>query len=69
MYCFELCAEAYPNLDVKRIEVKKFFGLLKKHVYLADSFRKSKDFKIVFEYNPKHNVDTTKEKDDGESNK
>ena len=60
LYCFELCAESYPSLDVRREEVKKFFGLVKKHVYLADSFRRSPDFKIVFEHNPKHNIDTTK---------
>ena len=60
LYCFELCAECYPKLDVKRIEVKKFFGLVKKRVYLANSLRQSKDFEIVFEYNPKYSLDTCK---------
>ena len=60
LYCFELCAESYPSLDVRREEVKKFFGLVKKHVYLANSLRQSKDFEIVFEYNPKYSLDTCK---------
>ena len=59
LYCFELCAEVYPKLDVKRIEFKKMLGLLKKNAYLADSFRKNKNFKIVFEYNKKFKIDTT----------
>ena len=57
LYCFELCAKCYPNLDIKRIEFKKFFGLLKRKAYLADSLRKSPDMKIMFEYNPKHSID------------
>ena len=48
LYCFELCAEVYPKLDVKRIEFKKLFGLLKRNAYLADSFRKNSNFHIVF---------------------
>lgn len=57
LYCFELCARCYPDLDIKRIEFKKFFGLLKRRAYLADSLRKSPDMEIVFEYNPKYDVD------------
>ena len=57
LYCFELCAKCYPSLDIQRIEFKKFFGLLKRTAYLADSLRESPDMRIVFEYNPKHNVD------------
>ena len=57
LYCFELCARCYPDLDIKRIEFKKFFGLLKRKAYLADSLRESPDMKIIFEYNPKHKVD------------
>ena len=56
VYCFELCALCYPKLDVQRIKFKKLFGLLKRNAYLADSFRKSKDFTIVFEHNPKHGI-------------
>lgn len=58
LYCFELCAFAYPNLDVKRIKFKKMLGLLKRNAYLADSFRQNKNFKIVFEFNPKYDVDS-----------
>lgn len=61
LYCFELCAECYPKLNVKKQVVKKFFGLMKKRVYLADSFRKNENFKIVFEYNRKFKVDTAVE--------
>lgn len=41
LYCFELCAEAYSSLGVKKIKVSKLFGLLKKDAFLADSFRKN----------------------------
>lgn len=59
LYCFELCAECYPKLGVKRIEMRKMLGLLKKKVYLADSFRKNANFNIVFEYNKKFGIDTS----------
>ena len=50
LYCFELCAECYPKLDIKPRDVKKLFGLLrKKNVYLAESFTSSPDFKMVFQ--------------------
>ena len=50
LYCFELCAECYPELQIKTHDVKKLFGLLKKrNVYLAKSFTESPDFKIVFQ--------------------
>ena len=57
VYCFELCALCYPTLDIHKIKFKKLFGLLKRNAYLADSFRDSKDFEIIFEYNPKHKID------------
>ena len=50
LYCFELCAECYPKLDIKPRDAKALFGLLKKkNVYLAESFTSSPDFKIVFQ--------------------
>lgn len=53
LYCFELCAECYPDLEIKTRDVKKFFGLLKKkNVYLAESLIKSPDFQMVFESKP-----------------
>ena len=58
LYCFELCALCYSKLDIQQFEVKKFLGLVKKMVYLADSFRKNQNFKIIFEYNKKFNIDT-----------
>lgn len=61
LYCFELCALAYEKLNVQKIDFKKFFGLLRRNAYLADSFRENADFKIVLECNPKHGVDTLKE--------
>ena len=57
LYCFELVAECYPKMDIKKIQVKSFFGLLRKSTYLADSFRTNANFNIVFEYNLKHNID------------
>ena len=50
LYCFELCAECYPDLQIKTHDVKQMFGLLrKKNVYLAKSFTDSPDFKLVFQ--------------------
>lgn len=58
LYCFELCGECYKNLDVPTYTVKKFFGLVqRKSTFLAESFFKSPDFKCVFQYNPKFNID------------
>lgn len=57
LYCFELAAQCYSGLDVKTFTVKKFFGLVKKNVYLAKSFKESPDFKVIFEYNPKRKID------------
>ena len=58
LYCFELAAESYPKLSIPRKTVSKFFGILKKkNVVLSDSFFESKDFKLIFEYNPKFNID------------
>ena len=50
LYCFELCAECYPKLDIKPKVAKALFGLLrKKNVYLAESFTSSPDFKMIFQ--------------------
>ena len=57
LYCFELVAECYSKLNPQKIKFKKFFGLLKRNAYLADSFRENKSFKTIFEYNPKHRID------------
>lgn len=49
LYCFELCVECYPKLDIKPKVAKALFGLLrKKNVYLAESFTSSPDFKMIF---------------------
>ena len=57
LYCFELAAECYKKLNVQKIKIKKLFGLLHKNVYLARSFRDNDNFKCVFEYNPRFNID------------
>jgi len=57
LYCFELCAECYKELNVKIIRKTAMFGLIKKKVYLAESFLKSDAFQRVFEYNPKRKID------------
>ena len=60
LYCFELCAECYPKLDIPRQTASKFFGLLKKKdVFLAESFFKSKDLRCIYHYNPKFNIDSS----------
>lgn len=58
LYCFELCGMCYDRLDIPRLTVSKFFGLIKKeNVFLAESFFKSKDLTCIFNYNPKFNID------------
>lgn len=57
LYCFELCAECYPDLDIRLVKQTAMFGLLRKMVYLATSFLSSGDFDRIFEFNPKRNVD------------
>lgn len=56
LYCFELAAECYRELDIPLFNISKFLGLIKKTVYLSASFKKSPDFKTVFEYNLKRDV-------------
>ena len=57
LYCFELVALCYQKLNIQKINFKKLFGVLKKNAYLADSFRENDNFHIIFEFNPKHNID------------
>jgi len=57
LYCFELCAECYKELNVKIIRKTAMFELIKKKVYLAESFLTSDAFQRVFEYNPKRKID------------
>lgn len=53
-YCHELTASCYPKLDIPLIRPKFFFGLFSASpVYLAESFFKSPDFKLVYEFDPK----------------
>lgn len=59
LYCFELVSIAYPTLDIKRVEVRKLFGLIRKHVYIAESLFRSKDLRCVLHFNPKFNIDET----------
>ena len=35
LYCFELAAECYPKLQIEIFNISKFFGLVRKHVYLS----------------------------------
>lgn len=61
LYCFELCGECYNMLQIPTYEVKKFLGLVKReNTYLADSFFESPDFELIFQYNPKFNIDFNK---------
>lgn len=57
LYCFELGAECYPNLDIPKCTPTMLFGLIKKKdVYLAESFFKSTDMECIFHYNPEFNI-------------
>ena len=59
LYCFELAAEAYPDLDIQRKQASILGGLIKRKdpVYLSTSFTESKDFTKVLEFNPLRKVD------------
>ena len=53
-YCHELTASCYSKLDIPLIQPKLFGGLFSgMPVYLAESFFKSPDFKVVYEFDPK----------------
>lgn len=54
VYCFELCALTYPKLDIQPIKIKKYFGLIKKSVYIAQSIINSKKCKLIFCKNVKY---------------
>lgn len=60
LYCFELCKECYPTLQIERQIAKKFFGLVKKDVYLAESLLDSPDFECIYQYNPQFDIDFRK---------
>ncbi len=60
LYCYELVALCYKKLGIQKVKFSKCFGLLHRDAYLADSFRQSKSFTTVFEYNKKFNIDTTR---------
>ena len=61
LYCFELAAECYKELDKTIYQKKALFGLVKRNLILASSFAESKDFTRVFEYNPKQGIYFKKE--------
>ena len=62
LYCFELVGQAYKKLDIPLKSVKILLGLARrKNTYLADSFFESKDFKKIFEFNPKRKIDFVSE--------
>lgn len=57
LYCFELARECYPGFEIGTTRISAPFGLLKKDVVLSDDLFASKDFRLVFEYNPKYGID------------
>lgn len=61
LYCFELCAFCYPKLKINQKTVKKFFGLFKKQIYIADSFFETPDMKCIFHFNPKFCIDSVRQ--------
>ena len=58
LYCFELAACCYQNLSISKKKATALFGMLRKKekVYLSDSFLESKDFTLVYEFNPKFGI-------------
>lgn len=61
LYCFELCAECYPNLKFPTKTVSKLFGLIRKHdVYVAQSFIESTDVELVYCNNKNSNIEFIK---------
>ena len=63
LYCFELCAECYPNLAIERKDARILGGLIRRNeCYLASSLFESKDLELVFEYNPQNKIDFTANK-------
>lgn len=57
LYCFELAAYCYKNLEIEKIKNTTLFGLIKKKVYLSDSFFNSRDFKLIYECNPRFKIE------------
>lgn len=51
LYCFELIANCYPDSAMEEVVVKKFFGLVKRHCYVAKSIYDNPYFGTVFEKN------------------
>jgi len=56
VYCFELCKIAYPNSDIKTMTIKRFFGLFRKKVYVAQSIIEAKDFRLIYCINRKSGI-------------
>ena len=61
VYCFELVARCYPEIDFKRYEQNFIGGILKRETYLASSFTENDQLERVFEYNPRKDVEFVKE--------
>ena len=59
VYCFELVARSYPEIDFKKFTQKKL-GFITKTTYLSESFTENENFEKVFEFNPRKNVDFMK---------
>lgn len=52
LYCFELVAVCYPGICFGKFEVSKLFGLLKRDVYLAQSFFDCESMRLLYVHNP-----------------
>lgn len=51
LYCFELIANCYPQAEMKEVQVKKFFGIIKRDCYIAKSIYGNEFFTRVMERN------------------
>lgn len=51
LYCHEVAAEAYKELDIQKRTPTLMFGLIRgKKTYLASSFMHNRNFKAVYEF-------------------
>ena len=51
LYCFELIANCYPQAEMKKVKIKKFFGIIKRDCYIAKSIYGNGFFTRVMERN------------------
>jgi hypothetical protein len=59
VYCFELVARCYPDIQFKKYKQRKLL-FITKTTYLDSSFLENENFELVFENNPRKKVNFRK---------